>query len=70
MLELLIIDLNTIAIVFVVKEDQRSLDSSIEEELQIAIADFKASSDCVRVETHIVRPAFLIFHDVCQPPDN
>ena len=55
---------------FVVKEDQRSLDSSIEEELQIAIADFKASSDCVRVETHIVRPSFLIFHDVCQPPDN
>jgi hypothetical protein len=70
MLELLIIDLNTIAIVFVVKEDQRSLDSSIEEELQIAIADFKASLDCVRVETHIVRSSFLIFHDVCQPPDN
>lgn len=68
MLELLIIDLNTIAIVFVVEENQRSPDSSIEEELQIAIADFKASSDCVRVETHIVQPSFLTFHDVYQPP--
>jgi hypothetical protein len=70
MLEILIIDLNTIAVVFVVEEDQRSLDSSIEEELRLAIADFKASSDCVRVETHIVRPAFLDVYEVCQPPDN